>query len=153
MLSRSLSTLLLAAALAGLAAGCAPALAAPPHLIASWPGGAARLPIAPHTLDLTFNRPLRPDSSWAEVWRERDGSQLPTDTVVEPTNPRRLEVHLQEPAAGQYRLHWHAVSARTGAAADGEQDFSLQDESERAPQIAVSQPRADSGDKLEVKGN
>jgi methionine-rich copper-binding protein CopC len=150
---RSLSTLLLVAALPGLAAGCAPTLAAPPHLIAAWPLDEARLPITPHTFDLTFNRPLRPESSWAEVWRDQDGSQLPTDTVVQPTNPRRLEVHLQQPAAGQYRLHWHAVGARTGAAADGEQDFSLQDESEGAPHIAVSQATADSGDKLEVKGN
>jgi methionine-rich copper-binding protein CopC len=142
------------AAIAGLlAAACAPVLAAPPHLIAAWPLDEARLSIASHTLDLTFNRPLRPESSWAEVWRNHDGSQMATDTLVGPQDPRLLEVHLQRPAAGQYRLHWHAVAASGGAAADGEQDFSLQDESPGAPRIEVSQPIADSGDKLEVKGN
>ena len=110
------------------------------------------MPIAPHTLELTFNRPLQPESTWAAVQRE-DGPPTPTDTVVEPANPRRLTVHLQQPAAGQYRLHWHAVAARTAAAADGEQDFALQDESPGAPRIDLSQPTADSGDKLEVKGN
>ena len=110
------------------------------------------MPIAPHTLELTFNRPLQPESTWAAVQRE-DGPPTPTDTVVEPVNPRRLTVHLQQPAAGQYRLHWHAVAARTAAAADGEQDFALQDESPGAPRIDLSQPTADSGDKLEVKGN
>jgi methionine-rich copper-binding protein CopC len=146
--------LLFVAALVGLvAAGCAPSLAAPPHLIAAWPLDEASLSIAAHTLDLTFNRPLRPETTWAEVWRDEDGSQLPTDTVVEPANPRRLMVRLQQPAGGHYRLHWHAVAARSGAAADGEQDFLLQDESEGAPHVAVSQPSANSGDRVEVKGN
>jgi methionine-rich copper-binding protein CopC len=146
--------LLFAAALAGLlATACAPILAAPPHLIAAWPVDEARLSIAPHTLDLTFNRMLRPESTWAEAWRYDDGTQLPTDAVVEPSDPRRLTVRLPQPAAGQYRLHWHAVAARTGAAADGEQDFSMHDESPGSPRIAVSQAIADSGDRLEVKGN
>src|ERR1700730_9030640 len=135
------------------AAACAPSLAAPPHLVAACPPDEARLPIAAHTLDLTYNRPLLAASAWAEVWREADGSPLPTDTLLDPNNPRQLAVHLQRPAAGQYRFHWHAVAARSGAAADGEQDFSLQDESEGAPHIGVSQAIADSGDKLEVKGN
>jgi methionine-rich copper-binding protein CopC len=141
-------------ALAGLlAAACAPILAAPPHLIAAWPLDEAHLSIAPHTLDLTFNRPLLPESTWAEAWRYDDGAQLPTDAVVEPDNPRRLTVRLQQAVAGQYRLHWHAVAARTGAASDGEQDFSMQDESPGSPRIGVSQALANSGDKLEVKGS
>jgi methionine-rich copper-binding protein CopC len=145
---------LFVAALAGLAAvGCAPSLAAPPRLIAAWPPDDASLPIAAQTLDLTFNRPLLPESTWAEVWRDEDGSQMPTDTVLEPANPRRLAVRLQKPAAGHYRLHWHAVAARTAAAADGDQEFLLQDESAGAPHIAMSQPTANSGDRLEVKGN
>ena len=111
------------------------------------------MPIAPHTLELTFNRPLQPEASWAAVQPEEDGPPMPTETVVEPTNPRRLTVRLQHPAGGHYQLHWHAVAARTAAAADGEQDFSLQDESPGAPRIDVSQPTADGGDKLEVKGN
>jgi methionine-rich copper-binding protein CopC len=153
-IARRVFGLVCVAVLAGFgAAACAPVLAAPPRLIAAWPLDEARLSIAPHTLDLTFNRPLRPESTWAEAWRYEDGTQLQTDTVVEPSNPRRLAVHLQQPAAGQYRLHWHAVAARTGAAADGEQDFSMQDESPGAPRIGVSQAVATSGDKLEVKGN
>ncbi|MDQ6674719.1 MAG: copper resistance protein CopC, partial [Chloroflexota bacterium] len=153
-ISRRLSTSLFIAALAGLvAAACAPQLAAPPHLVAAWPPDEARLPIASHTLELTFNRPLRPETTWAEVWRDADGSQLPTDTIFGADNPRLLQVRLQRPSSGQYRLHWHAVAARTGAAADGEQDFALQDESEGAPRVAVSQSVVDSGDKLEVKGN
>ena len=151
---RRFSTSLIVAVLAALvAAACAPILAAPPHLIAAWPLDEAHLSIAPYTFDLTFNRPLRPESTWAEAWRYEDGTQLPTDTLVEPGDPRRLTVHLQQPAAGQYRLHWHAVAAGTGAAADGEQDFSMQDESSGSPRIGVSQAVADSGDKLEVKGS
>jgi methionine-rich copper-binding protein CopC len=153
-LLRRASTGLVVAAVAGLAAAaCAPALAVPPQLIAAWPLDRAQLSIAPHALDLTFNRPLQPESTWAEVWRDDGGPAMPAETLVEPTNPRRLTVRLQQPAAGQYRLHWHAVAARTAAAADGEQEFSLQDESRGAPRIDVSQPTADSGDRLEVKGN
>jgi len=153
-IARHRSLVLVAAALAGLvAAACAPSLAAPPQLIAAWPLDEARLSIAPHTLELTFNRPLQPESTWAAVQPEDDGPPTPTDTVIEPSDPRRLTVRLQHPAAGHYRLHWHAVAARTAAAADGEQEFSLQDESPGAPRIDVSQPTADSGDKLEVKGN
>ncbi|HLZ30338.1 MAG TPA: copper resistance protein CopC [Chloroflexota bacterium] len=142
----------MAALVALVAAACAPDLAAPPRLIAAWPQDEARLPIAPHTLELTFNRVLQPESTWAEVQSE-DGPPMPTDTAVEPGNPRRLTVHLQQPAAGEYRLHWHAVAARTAAIADGEQGFALQDEAEGAPRIDLSQPTADTGDKLEVKGN
>ncbi|MGI9149094.1 MAG: copper resistance protein CopC, partial [Chloroflexota bacterium] len=151
---RLFSTALFVAALAGpVGAACAPTFAASPHLVAAWPPDEARLPIAPHVLDLTFNRPLSPESTWAEVWRYEDGSQLPTDAVVQPSNPRRLTVRLLQPAAGQYRLHWHAVAARTAAPAEGEQDFSLADESNGAARIGVSQATADSGDRLEVKGN
>jgi len=145
--------LLLAGLAAQAATACAPILAAPPHLIAAWPLDEARLPIDSHTLDLTFNRPLTPESTWAEVWRYDDGSQTSTRTVVGRTDPRVLQVRLQRPSSGQYRLHWHAVAAPTGAAADGEQDFSLQGESPGAPRMGVSQGVADSGDKLEVKGN
>src|ERR1700730_13175508 len=135
------------------AAACAPSLAAPPHLVAAWPPDEARLPIAAHTLDLTFNRPLLAASAWAEVWREADGSPLPTDTLLDPNNPRQLAVHLQRPAAGQYRFHWHAVAAPSGAGADAERDSPLQDESEAARQIGVSKAIPDSGEKREVKGN
>jgi len=144
--------LVAAVALAG-AAACAPTLAAPPRLIAAWPADEARLPIAAQPFELTFNRQLQPEATWAQVWRDDDGSPMVTDAWVEPTNPMHLTVRLQRPAAGQYRLHWHAVAARTSAAADGEQDFALADESPGAARIDVSQPTADSGDKLEVKGN
>jgi methionine-rich copper-binding protein CopC len=152
-LARKLAVLFVAPLLGVAASACAPSLAAPPRLIAAWPLDDASLPIAPHTLDLTFNRPLLPASTWAEVWRDEDGSQMPTDTLMDAANPRHLAVHLQKPAAGHFRLHWHAVAARTAAAADGEQEFLLQDESAGAPHIAMSEPVANSGDRLEVKGN
>jgi methionine-rich copper-binding protein CopC len=137
------------AAVGLLGAGCAPDLAAAPRLIAAWPPDQAQLPIAAHTLELTFNRALQTESSWAAVWRDEDGSPATIEATMEQ---RRLEVRLLEPAAGHYRLHWHTVAARTAAAADGEQDFSLQDESDGAPRIDVSQATADSGERVEIKG-
>ncbi|MCA1645928.1 MAG: copper resistance protein CopC [Chloroflexi bacterium] len=136
-----------------LAAGCAPVLATPPHLVAVWPAASASLPVVPTTFELTFNHTLSAESSWAAVWRDEDGSPLPVEIALEPSNPRRLDVFLKDPAAGEYRLAWHAVSARTAAAVDGEQTFSLQDESARPPRMELSSRLADAGDKVEVAGH
>lgn len=141
------------AALAGLVVGgCAPALAAPPHLVAVWPAAGATLPLTQTTLDLTFNHVLSPEASWAAIWRDDDGSPLSFESAVEPSNPRRLNIVLKEVTAGDYRLHWHAVAARTAAADDGEQTFSMQDESARPPRIEVSRVAADTGDTLQLTG-
>ncbi|MCA1645229.1 MAG: copper resistance protein CopC [Chloroflexi bacterium] len=143
-----------AVALCGLlAAGCAPALAAPPHLVAAWPGAGAKLPVAPTTFDLSFNHTLRAESTWAAVWRADDGSALPVETAVDPANSKRLHVALTRPSAGEFRLHWHAASARSSAAVDGEQPFSMQDESEAPPRVEVSSVSAEAGDKIEVAGH
>jgi len=133
------------------ATGCAPILVAVPRLVAAWPSAGATLPVAPHTFELTFNHALRPESSWAAVWREEDGSPLASETVFD--TPRRIRVHLQEPEVGQFRLHWHAVAARTAAAMDGELDFSLQDESTDSPRLGLSRATVESGERLEVTGS
>jgi len=143
-------------AIAGLAgcivASCAPSLVAPPRLIAAWPAPGVSLPVTRTTFELTFNRPLSSESSSATISRDEDGSPMSADSVVESANPRRLSVVVNEPTAGQYRLHWHAVAARTGAALDGEQTFAMQDESSVAPRVEVSPPAAEVGDALHVTG-
>ena len=149
-----LRTLMLTlAVLSGLAAvGCAPSLAAPPHLVAAWPAAGARLPVDQQTFDLTFNRRLATDPSWFVVWREEDGAAMATDATIDPHNPRQAHVRLLEPAPGAYRLHWHAVAARSAASADGEQDFALQDESNVPPLLELSRTVAEVGDTLEIVG-
>jgi methionine-rich copper-binding protein CopC len=131
--------------------GCAPSLEAAPRLVASWPAAGATLPVAAHTFELTFNHALRAESTWAAMWREADGSPLASETIFE--TPKRMRVRLQEPEVGQFRLHWHAVAARTGVAVDGEQDFSLQNESTVSPRLGLSRGTAESGDKLELRGS
>jgi methionine-rich copper-binding protein CopC len=131
--------------------GCAPSLAAAPRLVAAWPKAGATLPVAAHTFELTFNHALRQESTWVAVWREADGSPLASETIFD--TPRRMRVRLQEPEVGQFRLHWHAVAARTAVAVDGEQDFSLQNESTGSPRLRLSRATAESGDKLELSGS
>jgi methionine-rich copper-binding protein CopC len=147
---------LLALATAGViglvAAGCAPVLVSRPYLVALWPAAGTTLPVARTTFDLTFNEPLGPESTWAAVWRDEDGSPLSVDSTVERLDPRRLSVVLREPRVGAYRLHWHVVAARTAATTDGEQTFSMQDESAPPPRVVLSRPAAETGDKLEVAG-
>jgi methionine-rich copper-binding protein CopC len=151
---RVVRPLLIAAGLAGLvAAACAPSLAAPPHLVAAWPAAGATLPVAPATLELTFNRALHAELTWATVGRDRDGLPTYVESAVEAANPRRLRVVVKAPLAGEYRLHWHAVSARTAAALDGEQVFAMLDEAAVPPQVEVSPSTAETGDKLKVVGS
>ena len=140
------------AALAAIvASSCAPSLAARPHLVAAWPRPGASLSVYRHTFDLTFNRPLSPESTSAAVWRD-DGAAMPTDVTIDPTNPGRLRVRLLEPAVGDYQLRWHAVAAQSSAAADGDHAFSLQDESPAPPRIDVSPTTADKGVALQLVG-
>ncbi len=133
-------------------AGCAPVLTMPPHLVAAWPTAGVTLPLTQTTFDLTFNHALSPEASWAAVWRDIDGLPIAADSAVERSDLRRLRVTLKEPIAGEYRLHWHAVAARTAAAADGEQTFSLQDESSTPPRVELSRVAAETGEKVEVTG-
>ena len=141
------------AALIGLTmAGCAPSLSAPPHLIAASPVAGARLPVDRQTFELSFNRRLSPEATWAAVWRDDDGAAMPVETSVESTGGSRISVRLREAAPGAYHLHWHAVSARTGTAADGELDFSMQDESTPPPRLELSRASADKGDRLAIVG-
>ena len=141
------------AALTGLAAmSCAPVFSAPPHLVAASPVDGVSLPVERQTFDLMFNRRLSASATWISVWREDDGATMATETDVDPQNPRHAQVRLLEAARGTYRLHWHAVDARSAAAADGEQDFTLQDESMAQPRLQVSRATADTGEKLEIVG-
>ncbi|HEX8966592.1 MAG TPA: copper resistance protein CopC [Chloroflexota bacterium] len=147
------SFIAIGAALVGLVvSSCAPLLAGPPHLVASWPVEGARLSVARHTLDLIFNRPLNPDATTANVWRQDDGAPLATRLMFDPDNARRLQVRLLEPARGAYEIHWHAVEAASGQPEDGDLSFELQDESPAPPRIDVSPWTADAGDRLELVG-
>jgi methionine-rich copper-binding protein CopC len=136
-----------------IATSCAPSFAAPPRLVAAWPVAGASLPVARHTLELTFDRPLRPETTSAAVWRDEGGAPLSTDVSIDSAEARRLRVRLLEPSAGAFQLRWHAVDARSGQWTEGWQDFSLQNESPSPPRIDVSPPMADAGDRLHVVGN
>jgi copper resistance protein C len=144
--------LALATLVVGLAIGCAPSLAVPPRLVASWPAAGASLPIAPHTIELTFNRALRVDGTWAVAWLDEDGTPIDTQTEIDPNSARRLMVQLRSPMAGAYRLHWHVAAARSGAADDGELEFKLAENAPAVPRLGVSTARADNGDKIEITG-
>lgn len=124
-------------------------MASPPRLVSLSPSANQPLPIEPSSFELVFNRALRADDSWAAVWREPDGEPLAAEATVDT---HRLRVNVPRPEAGEYRVHWHAVSARSGAAADGEQSIAFQDESSMPPRIDVVQTTVESGDKIELRG-
>ena len=140
-----------AALLAFIVASCAPSLSAPPHLVATWPVAGASLSVARHTLELTFNRPLQADASWAALWRE-DGSSLPSEVTLDASDARRLKMRVLEPAAGSYQLHWHAVSAGARLGTDGAQPLTLRNESPAPPRLDVSPSTTDTGERLELVG-
>jgi methionine-rich copper-binding protein CopC len=133
-------------------AGCAPPLDVPPHLVAASPVPGARLPVGRQAFELSFNRRLSSEATWAAVWRDEDGASLPVDTTIDPGSASRLTVRLREAAPGRYHLHWHAVSARMATTADGEQDFSMQDESTTPPRLELSRASADTGERLAIVG-
>jgi methionine-rich copper-binding protein CopC len=140
------------AVLGVISASCAPSLVASPRLVAVWPTAEASLSVARHTLDLTFNRPLNPDATAASVWRDLDGVPMASRAETDAANPRHLKVHLLEPAVGEYQLHWHAVAAQSGLAADGDHAFVLRNESPMPPRVDVSPASVDVGDRLELVG-
>jgi hypothetical protein len=55
--------------------------------------------------------------------------------------------------AGEFRLRWHAVAARTGAEADGEQAFSMHETATAPPRMQVAKTTAESGDQIELSGS
>ena len=134
------------------ASSCAPSLAAKPHLVAAWPRPGATLSVGRHTFDLTFNHRLNADASSAVVLLEGDGSATPAEVSLDPANTGRLRIRLLEPAEGAYELHWHAVDAQSGAAADGDQAFTIQDEAAKPARLDVSPGKADKEEPLELVG-
>jgi hypothetical protein len=120
--------------------------------VASWPSDGASLSVARHTLELTFDRPLKPETTFAVVWREVDGAPLSTSVSVDSSETRRLRVRLLEPAPGDYQLRWHAADAQSGESSEGAQSFTLQNESSAPPRVDVSPASADAGDRLELVG-
>jgi methionine-rich copper-binding protein CopC len=135
-----------------LASGCAPSLLAPPRLVAASPSAGPELPVARQTFDLSFNRRLSADASWTAIWRDSDGATIASATTFDSANARHVQVQMLDPSPGSYRLHWHAVAARTGAASDGDQQFRLRDETAPVPQLQLSRTTADSGDPLTIVG-
>jgi methionine-rich copper-binding protein CopC len=142
----------LAAVIALTMAGCAPSLVVPPHLVAASPTAGARLPVGRQTFELSFNRRLSAELTWAAVWRDEDGASMPIDTTIDPDSGSRVSIRLREAASGSYHLHWHAVSARMATVAEGEQDFSMQNESTAPPRLELSRASADTGERLAIVG-
>jgi methionine-rich copper-binding protein CopC len=133
--------------------GCAPSLVVAPQLVAASPIAGSRLPVGRQTFELSFNRRLSAEATWVAIWRDEDGAAIPVDTRLDPADATHLTVRLLEPAPGGYHLHWHAVSARTAAATDGEQDFTMQHESTGPPRLLVSRESVDSGQRIVIAGN
>jgi hypothetical protein len=98
-----------------------------------------------------FNRALAVDTSWAEVIAD-DGSRLPSTTALDRNDPRRLSVRLAEPSQGRYDLRWHVMAADSHLASDGDQPFSMEDNSPTPPRLDISPASAESGERLELVG-
>jgi hypothetical protein len=111
----------------------------------------ATLPVARQILELTFNRPLAGDSSWAEVIGE-DGSRLPATPGLDPNDPRRLRLRLDEWTAGSFDLRWHVLAADSHLASDGDQPFTLDSGASSPPHVDVSPASAETGERLELVG-
>ena len=142
------SFVLAAALMAGVASGCAPTLTPRLQLIAAWPAKGESLPVGRHTLSLTFNAPLDARATTASVTSLR--SELQLDTA----NPRQLMVRLVDPRSGSYQLRWHAVAADTRDISEGEEAFTLRDESEMPPRLDVFQTdTSDVNQPLDLAGN
>jgi methionine-rich copper-binding protein CopC len=142
----------LATLVAGLGTGCAPSLAASPHLIAAWPAAGATVNSASFRLELTFNRPLAGGSSVVQVLSEQDGRALAADTQVQ-AHPNQVVVVLGEQApAGGYVVRWHAVDARTLAAQDGDYHFSVRPDTRVSPRLELSRDAASNGEVVNIKG-
>lgn len=132
-------------------AGCAPSLQVAPRLIASWPTADAPLSVAKQTFELSFNRSLDADASWAEVVAA-DDSVTASTVAVSANDPRHLSVRVQEPSEGSFDLHWHVVALDSHLASDGHMPFAMQRGTPAPPRIDVSPPLAESGDRLELVG-
>lgn len=144
----------IAALVLGCVTACAPSLTVPPRLVAAWPADGARLSIAAHTIQLSFNRPLRTEGTWAAVSPDGDdGIPIDTRTSIDPSDARRLMVDLLTPAAGAYRLHWHVVSARTDATEDGEMGFQLDEKGVAPPKLEVSSAKVENGERIWITGH
>jgi methionine-rich copper-binding protein CopC len=132
--------------------GCAPSLAAAPHLVAGWPLDGARLAVTSQTLDLTFNRALRPTATWAAVASQDADEVLRTRASVDQSDARRLQIRIFDPTAGTFDVHWHAVAEESGAVADGTRRLTFQAQSPAPARIDVSPGLAEAGDRLELVG-
>ncbi|HEY1294626.1 MAG TPA: copper resistance protein CopC [Chloroflexota bacterium] len=141
----------LAVAVLGLA-GCAPALAAPPYLVASWPVNGARVSISARIVELTFNRALHPIETWATVLSDDGGVTLRSRASLDPADERRLQVRVVDPLPGSFEVRWHAVAADSGLANDGVQSLVFRDDSPSPPRIDISPGPAESGERLELVG-
>jgi methionine-rich copper-binding protein CopC len=143
----------IAALVLGCVTGCAPSLAVPPRLVAAWPADGATVSIAAHTVELTFNRPLSAEGTWAVVSPDGDdGNPLDTRTAVDPSDARRLTVELLSATDGAYRLHWHVVSARSDASDEGQLRFNLA-KGEGMPRLEVSSPTVENGERIWITGH
>src|SRR5260370_27476660 len=89
---------------------------------------------------------------WATTPRSMATTPASRPRVRAPADRIGLGALLKAPVGGDYRLRWHAVAARTAVAVDGEQTFSLQDESTAPPRVDLSRVAAETGEKVEVRG-
>jgi len=140
------------AALAVVGSACAPSLAAPPYLVASWPVDGDRVSVRAHIVELTFNQALHPDATWATVFSEDGSVTLRTRASLDPADARRLQVRVFDPLQGSYEVRWHAVAADSGLAAEGVQRLSFRDDSPSPPRVDISPGTAESGERLELVG-
>jgi methionine-rich copper-binding protein CopC len=142
---------MVAAALCATLGGCAPSLAVAPQLIAAWPMDGAHLAVARYFFELTFNRPLDLQSTWAVVSGD-DGTTLKADVSLDPRASQRLKVHLLEPTPGEFELHWHVAAADSHLVSEGAEGFVLLREASAPARIDVAPDVANANDRLELVG-
>ena len=81
----------------------------------------------PEVITITFDEPLRlqPGANFATIW-DQEGNGVPGRSEIAGYSPHTLLLHPSgELPEGLLIIHWHAVSAESGAESDGIFQFTL----------------------------
>jgi methionine-rich copper-binding protein CopC len=136
----------------GIGVGCAPAPTRPPHLVAAWPAPGATVKSAAN-VELTFNRPLALESTWAEVVRVEDGEAVGGQATFDTTRQYRLRLNFENPLLpGDYAVRWHATDARSRASGDDAFAFAVRPGNRIAPRLEIRREAIRNEEPLELSG-
>lgn len=116
--------LLLTLAVLALCLLCPAPAAAHAGLVQAEPAAGAVLPSAPPLVALVFSERLDPAFSRLRLIDER-GQVLAETTTVDPADPYRLELAIDELAVGSYTAVWRVRSAEDGHVTEGSVPFGV----------------------------